>query len=196
VQQPALAYWANVASRKSLLHAAAGALAPPAAALLPRPRLPCRAPCAAAQELAQSMAQQRFTLSPLLCPDRRSGAAVGRRDLVKLLISAALCHAAAHCRSEEEGRAAVRALLDRATTHGLTALMVACRRGCAPRACAACAPARLPPRQAVPALPARRAWHPCLRQPRLARACNPTYSAVDQHAGNRGRNDARLEEQV
>jgi len=45
VQQPALAYWANVASRKSLLHAAAGALAPAAAALLPRPRLPCRAPC-------------------------------------------------------------------------------------------------------------------------------------------------------
>ncbi len=76
VQQPALAYWANVASRKSLLHAAAGALAPRAAALLPHHHLPCWASSAASQELAPSTTQRRFTLSALLCPDcckRRSG---------------------------------------------------------------------------------------------------------------------------
>ncbi|KAK9832490.1 hypothetical protein WJX81_001535 [Elliptochloris bilobata] len=77
-QQPSLAFWSNIVSRKTLLHAAA---------------------------------------------------AVGRRDLVKMLIMAAHYHAARHCRCEADAQVAVRALLNRATTHGLTALMVACRRG-------------------------------------------------------------------
>lgn len=48
-----------------------------------------------------------------------------------MLIAAAHYHAARHCRSEADAQAAVRGLLDRGTMHGLTALMVACRRGCA-----------------------------------------------------------------